>query len=75
MRYYDGCPDSDLQRLLDAQAAARKRVAAAFPEARVTYFPAEGMHLAFHGYKVVGEFQSDLITCVDKAIEILTEKL
>lgn len=45
MRCYNGCPDSALRKVLDARAAARKRLSDAGYQA--TYFPMEEKWMVF----------------------------
>lgn len=42
MRCYNGAPDSEMQTMLDRQAALMKRIRGAEPGAHCTYFPVEG---------------------------------
>ena len=44
MRCYNGCPDSKLQAILDAEAKAMAMVKAIRPEAHCTYFHPTGCH-------------------------------
>jgi hypothetical protein len=58
MRCYDGCPDSELQRRIDAQANARKKIEEL--GFSVTYFPVEQGYVAFKGYHAVTELHADI---------------
>ena len=55
MRCYNGCPDAELQAIIDDVDEAHKELAAA--GARATYFPMEGKWRVFVGLKINGEFQ------------------
>ena len=54
MRCYNGCPDKELQALLDDQALATKELAAI--GARATYFPMEQKWMVFKDYEAITEF-------------------
>jgi hypothetical protein len=41
-RVYDGCPDSELKRRVDSEAARLAELRRSEPEAHATYFPVEG---------------------------------
>lgn len=41
MRCYNGCPDSELQALLDNRERLRRRLVFLDPNARSVYFPAD----------------------------------
>lgn len=54
MRCYDGCPDSELKALMDANAETERK--ATLAGIRLTYFPVEEMWMAFRGVKIASEF-------------------
>lgn len=61
MRCYNGCPDSELQRLLDRKAELR----ASLPDGvRCTYFPMESQWQMFVGLHFVGVMFDDEIDCI-----------
>lgn len=45
VRCYNGCYDSRTQATIDRQNAALARIQAACPDARCTYYPAEGYYM------------------------------
>jgi hypothetical protein len=54
MRCYDGCPDSQLQALIDRSNEAKRVIETL--GASVTYFPMEGQFMAFQHYKPISRF-------------------
>lgn len=56
MRCYNGCPDSELQAILDDNELASKELAAI--GARATYFPMEQKWMVFKDYKAITEFHN-----------------
>lgn len=54
MRLYNGCPDKELQAVMDARQAAIDELAAL--GIRATFFPAEGKWKGFKDYRSVSEF-------------------
>ena len=73
MRCYDGCPDAELQALIDARAAARAKLRAAFPAARCVYYPVEQAFLIFQDNCQVGTFQRSEIFACDEGIRLLSK--
>jgi hypothetical protein len=68
MRCYNGCPDSELQALLDAQARARAELQAKLPGASATYFPMEEKWMVFRDLQPLTGFKDTLIAAVAAAI-------
>lgn len=59
MRYYNGCPDSELQALIDETARLRAEMLRLNPKAHCTYFPAEEMYLISDDFRTIGpEFKN-----------------
>lgn len=67
MRCYNGCPDSELQALLDDQALATKQLAAI--GARATYFPMEQKWMVFKDYEAITEFHNTKRQAANAALE------
>lgn len=59
MRCYDGCPDSELQALIDAKIKARKEIESL--GYTVTYFPMEDKWMAFKNYLPATKFHNSII--------------
>lgn len=58
MRLYNGCPDKELQELLDSRRETkRKIISLGFT---VTYFPMEEKYIGFRNYTPVTEFCDSL---------------
>jgi hypothetical protein len=75
MRCYNGCPDSQLQNLLDKKSEARKRLKQIRQDARCCYFPAEGKWQVFVGNTMVeGTWLSDEIASIEQAIKKIRRK-
>ena len=70
MRCYDGCPDSELQALIDHKAALRKKVTERYgPGARVTYFPMEGAYRVYSAdHKPLGVMSPSMDVAVNSAL-------
>lgn len=62
MRCYDGCPDDELQALIDDEVKASKELAR--HGMRATYFPMEGKYMVFQGLKPITGFHSSRRSCV-----------
>ncbi len=71
MRCYNGCPDSELQSVLDANEDAKKRLNDL--GANATYFPREQMWLVFKDNRPVGEFKSTICQAADAYIASMKE--
>ena len=71
MRCYNGCPDSELQAVHDANADAKKRLKDA--GASATYFPMEQKWLVFKGNRPVGEFKSTILEAANAYIASVKE--
>lgn len=69
MRCYNGCPDKELQAVLDDNAAAEIELAVF--GARATYFPMEERWMVFKDYKPVTDFHSSKRLAANAAINIL----
>lgn len=69
MRCYNGCPDSELQSVIDANIDAGKRLIEV--GASVTYFPAEGKWLVFRGNKPIGDFHESKVVAANTYIASL----
>lgn len=54
MRVYDGCPDRDIEKLLDEREKLRQLLHKKIPGARVVYLPAEGNWAVFLDNKMIG---------------------
>jgi len=67
MRCYDGCPDKELQAIIDDCALARKQLADA--GLTVTYFPMEGKWRVFRNYTATGGFHDTLRQAADAALK------
>ena len=52
MRVYNGCPDSDLQRLIDQKKEIIKNVRQIEPEARCTYHNPDGYVIHVWGREI-----------------------
>lgn len=48
MRLYNGCPDSELQAIWDAEDRCREQLKSI--GCKAVYFPAEGKYIVFDGY-------------------------
>ena len=59
MRCYDGCPDSELQAVIDAEYAAEQRLRELCPEAHCTYFPSPGVYQVWVNNAPVGGWSHD----------------
>lgn len=68
MRCYNGCPDSELQALLNANAEAHKRLNAVDERYSVTYFPNGGFWQVFLDNIQVGAEHQSLIHTVNVEI-------
>ena len=66
MRCYNGCPDDELQALLDDKALATKQLAAI--GARATYFPTEQKWMVFKDYEAITEFHETKRQAANAAI-------
>lgn len=66
MRCYNGCPDSDLQKILDDATLAHKQLAAR--GVRATYFPAEAAWMVFKDYKPITGFYSSVRNAANAVI-------
>lgn len=67
MRCYDGCPDEELQAVLDAKFEAHKQLADA--GLRATYFPMEGQWMVFDtGFNPVTGFCDSVLEAADTAL-------
>jgi len=73
MRCYWGCPDSELQALIDHRASKTKELTAAHKDARCVYFPMEEKYQVFVNHKMIGSFSFDQIEAIDSAILKLKE--
>lgn len=67
MRCYNGCPDDELQAVIDAKRAA-------FDEAKrlginITYFPMEGQYMAFRDIEQVSGFHDHPRGALEEAKE------
>lgn len=72
MRCYNGCPDNELRTYLARISDAEKRLKAANPLARCTYFPIEEQYLVFLDNLPVGKMRYDKIQAIDEAIPLIT---
>lgn len=72
MRCYNGCPDSELQALIDRDVKAQKDLAKF--GARATYFPMEQKWQVFKDHRMVGKFQDSLPEAARLAIEIFNKR-
>ena len=68
MRCYNGCPDSELQALLDETHRLRESLRAVDKEARVTYFPMEEKYRAHRWGEALSDLCDSLSEAVDQAI-------
>lgn len=71
MRCYNGCPDSEYQALLDAEAKAERELAEAMPGARCVYFPSPGYYQVWRDYRPVLGFEREFhsrIAAIDAAL-------
>ncbi len=74
-RVYNGCPDSTMQRRLDAEAAERKalldELRKTYPNVCYTYFPVEQAFMASSGspkWEQLSDFQPTSIAALKKAL-------
>ena len=65
MRLYNGCPDKELQAVMDRDATAHKRAKAA--GLGLTYFPAEGQWMAFKDHISVSGFHDSPTAALEGA--------
>jgi hypothetical protein len=68
MRYYDGCPDSELQALIDAGTFLMKEIRKVEPEAYCTYFPAEGQWQVHKWGKEISGFHGNKLGALQEAL-------
>ncbi len=61
MRCYDGCPDKELQAVLDAASNAHAELRT--KGLRATYFPMEGKWMVFKDVQPVSEFKNTVVEC------------
>jgi hypothetical protein len=73
MRCYDGCPDKDLQAVLDARAAAVAELKRLNPNAHVTYHHPAGFQAHEWGKPLSG-FHRDIISACNEAVAKLARK-
>ena len=75
MRCYNGCiPESDYKARYGYTQRQWADAKQKHPHVLVTYFPVEGMYCACvpdQSYRPLGDFESDKMTCLLKAVEIL----
>jgi len=74
MRCYNGCPDSQLKRLLDAESSAIAKMKQINPESHVTYHhPGFGEHgwQAHEWGKPLSGFHPDIISACNEAVSNL----
>ena len=71
MRCYNGCPDKELQALLDESARIDKELAAV--GARATYFPMEERWIIFRGNEMLTDFHSSKFAAATIAISKMKE--
>jgi hypothetical protein len=70
MRLYNGCPDSKLKTFWDFEDAAVKRMRRLIPDARCTYFPAEGKWRVHVWGRTIGGFHDSKTTAIANAIKL-----
>lgn len=66
MRCYNGCPDKELQALIDDCALAAKQLDAV--GARATYFPVEERWMVFRDYLQISEFHHTIRQAADAVL-------
>lgn len=73
MRCYNGCPDKELQALLDSKEKAHKDLSKI--GCRATYFPMEGKWLVFKGLDIITDFFEDVRDAAAAAFKKLEIKV
>lgn len=76
MRCYNGCPDKQLQAVLDSRKAAEERLKNFDPECRCVFFPSPGYYQVWKNNKPVCGFDNEystVETAVSVAIKLMTK--
>lgn len=73
-RYYNGCPDTELQAFIDARANAQKKMETINPKARCVYFPMEQRYSVWLENKRITDYFVDKLSALNSAIELLEKR-
>jgi hypothetical protein len=74
MRCYNGCPDSELQAILDIELNFKEKLTAINPDAKCIYFPSEDHYIVFIGVKGLWDTESNsLVKSITLATQMIRE--
>jgi hypothetical protein len=74
MRYYNGCPDSELQALLNAQGSLLDAIKKLEPAACCTYFPMEERWQVHKWGEPLSGFYSNKLEALKEALRNVNEQ-
>lgn len=74
MRCYNGCPDTQLQTLIDETTNAMQRLKAICQNAHCTYFPIEEIFQVWLDNRPIGKESKDKLEAIEDAINNITRQ-